>query len=60
MTWRQKENYYKQEEYHVNFRLINLEPKYFQEEFGKCLIDIPKPNLFVYLLKELTAPFYIL
>ncbi|CAD8208856.1 unnamed protein product [Paramecium octaurelia] len=37
-----------------------LQPKYFQEEFGKCLIDIPKPNLFVYLVKELTAPFYIL
>ncbi|CAK64447.1 unnamed protein product (macronuclear) [Paramecium tetraurelia] len=36
------------------------QPILFQEKYGKCLIDIPKPNLFVYLLKELTAPFYIL
>ncbi|CAD8190017.1 unnamed protein product [Paramecium pentaurelia] len=35
-------------------------PNKFQEEYGKCIIDIPKPNLFVYLVKELTAPFYIL
>jgi hypothetical protein len=28
--------------------------------YGPCKIEIPIPSVFAYLLKELTAPFYIL
>ena len=34
--------------------------EYNRDLYGRCLIVIPKPNIFIYLLKELTTPFYVL
>lgn len=40
----------------INYVDTNL----YRQIYGQCEIEIPKPNVFVYVLKELTAPFYIL
>lgn len=59
MIYKQKDSYCKQVECNVIYS-HNIVVHNLQEEYGKCIIDIPKPSLVVYLVKELTAPFFIL